>query len=232
MSDTPALRLSPPAPAGATYVVQIRSDAPIEQKYTRGCLEMDSIKRALKTLFKKKSKRQEQEKSPEPRKPETAQKPATTQKPAQTDSLQQVLASEDTGKPGPTYPETTIKVPSTQPLSTGTHARPQEALPQDDAAQPGLAPDSNVADGPEGAETAMEQRHEQEMSQTAPTAGIQSRSKPLPEVGREAQSASEPQMDGAADAVLAAPPEAAAAAPAGTLLHMKRAFGALSDNLS
>jgi len=156
-----------------------------------GSATMDAIKRALRKLFGRKDK-QQPEKS-------TAASSATTSK----------TTSQQTGTPN--------HVPPTHPLSTGQHSKPQNAVPVNTAAHSSAASDARAPGGARGLQKTREQeRDTHNVSPVAPTADG-ARSEPVSVVDREQAPAPPPKTDGAADAINAAVPEAAVAAPAGMM---------------
>lgn len=194
------------------YVWQIESDARIEQKRGRS-QQMESIKRALKGMFKRGKKGKEEEEKPAA---------AKLQKPMTATSTQRQPPSappKDTERASPTSPNATKRLPPTHPLTTGQHEKPDEAVPQNHTAQPGPARDPHVAHGPKGAGKAKEQ--EQFAPQVSPAALSHddgaARSDAVSAIEDETPPAPPPKTGGAADAIHAAPPEAAVAAPAGKI---------------
>ncbi|KAK6383339.1 hypothetical protein LTR65_009957 [Meristemomyces frigidus] len=209
------LRSSPSS--GYAYVCEIESDARIEQKRGRSC-DMDSLKRALKRMFGggKKGKQEQvpqQRSTPVPTQKHTAATSTTQQPPAAPpkDARRQA---------GSRSPDATKRVPPTHPLSTGQHQRPQEAVPQNHAAQPGPGPHVNAAGGSEGIEQVRDQRRD--TYNLMPNAGatgigaVESRPVSAVEPDESPAPAPPPKTEEAAEAIHAAPPEAAVAAPAVT----------------
>ncbi|KAK4539939.1 hypothetical protein LTR36_009981 [Oleoguttula mirabilis] len=213
------LRSSPSS--GYAYVCEIESDARIEQKRGRSC-DMDSLKRALKRMFGggKKGKQEQvpqQRSTPVPTQKHTAATSTTQQPPAAPpkDARRQA---------GSRSPDATKRVPPTHPLSTGQHQRPQEAVPQNHAAQPGPGPHVNAAGGSEGIEQVRDQRRD--TYNLMPNAGatgigaVESRPVSAVEPDESPAPAPPPKTEEAAEAIHAAPPEAAVAAPAGNIHKM------------
>ncbi|KAK5123496.1 hypothetical protein LTR85_002534 [Meristemomyces frigidus] len=195
------------------YVCEIESDARIVQKRGRVC-DMDSLKRALKRMFGggKKGKQEQERSTPTP----TAQKyttatSATRPSPAAPPKNAQRQA-------GAGSPDATKRIPPTHPLSTGQRQKPGEAVPRNHAAPSGLTRDPSAAQRAQGAERMQEQRPDTyNLMPTAGATGIGAvESRPVSALESDEPPAPEPppKTDGAAEAIYAAPPEAAVAAPA------------------
>ena len=183
------------------YSCKVESLISVEQK-RRPDSAMDSIKRAFRSLFKrgKKSKEDDQRQTPVQRQPpskpttaNSAQAPAAPPK----DVVQQKKSADPTGK-----------LPPSHPLATAQQGQSKSTPPQDRAEN---APIPAVSSG----EQAKVSREEQGPPTLAPIKGTDS--EPVSAISRESAPAPPPKTDGAADAVVAAPIEAAAAAPAGTV---------------
>ncbi|EMC99576.1 hypothetical protein BAUCODRAFT_144978 [Baudoinia panamericana UAMH 10762] len=104
---------------------------------------MDSIRRAFRSMFKR-GKRDKQEQSRETSRPAVSQGSAALPKKAP-----QAVASGQQQPPR--------NIPPTHPLATGTHDKPQPAIPQADRTKPDSTPVATVAGGTGGEEeTKME----------------------------------------------------------------------------
>ncbi|KAK0939473.1 hypothetical protein LTR29_008969 [Friedmanniomyces endolithicus] len=175
-----------------TKVEQSRSPAPA----------MESIKRALRSMFKrgKKSKQEEQEQipaqapQPKPTTASPAKLPASPPKAA--DGLQAQGVEQSTAG----------RLPPTHPLLTGRHDQPQSAIPLDRAAQTAMPP---VARGTDG----IGRGGAEERLQASTIPAITAPSEPVSALQRDEPPAPPPKTDGAADAVVATPREAAAPVP-------------------
>lgn len=167
---------------------------------------MDSVKRAFKGMFRKKKKE----------KPGQAQASPVQHKAAKTEAPQIVSAARpDKATAEKSAPN--MRVPQTQPLNAGTESRSPDGLSQTRSENAPQAPDPNAAGGPEGYDGAKQLSDEADKAfGSGPTTGgdiLQSR--PFGNLGVPSQAGDPGKVDGAADAVQAAPSEAAVAAPAG-----------------
>ncbi|KAK4958241.1 hypothetical protein LTR10_004667 [Elasticomyces elasticus] len=197
--------LRPDSPAGySCYECKIESLTVVEQKRDPKPT-MESIKRAFRSMFKKKGKPNEQHQASATAKQinsgtttaTSAQPPAAPPKDV-----------ERTQTHGAEH-NTTGKLPPTHPLSTGRHDRPQSELQPDRAA---LAPIPAIASG---ASSIRSGRREDQLQPMTPLAKTVS-SEPVSAISRDEPPAPPPKTDGVADAIVAAPMEAAVAAPAVT----------------
>ncbi|KAK3074140.1 hypothetical protein LTR53_003670 [Teratosphaeriaceae sp. CCFEE 6253] len=195
------------APDGfESYTWKVESLISVEQK-RRPDATMESIKRAFRSMFKRKEKeerpqtsaqQQQQRPTTKPTPASAAQSPAA---PPKDTPPQQPRAA---AQPGPIG-----KLPPTHPLASRQHDKPQAAIAiggAENAPIPAVTPGSMFP----------EQARREEQAPSALTPEKISTSEPVSAVSREAQPAPLPRMDGAADAVVAAPMEAAVAAPAVT----------------
>ncbi|KAI7009015.1 hypothetical protein KC362_g17394, partial [Hortaea werneckii] len=168
---------------------------------------MDSVKRAFKGMFRKKKKE----------KPGQEQTSSVQHKAAKTETPQ--IAN--TARPDKATAEKSAqdtRVPQTQPLNAGIESRSPDGLSQTRNVDAPQAPDPNVAGGPGGYDGAKQLSDEADKAfGSGPTTGediLQSRQ--FGNLGAPPQAGDSGKVDGAADAVQAAPSEAAIAAPAVT----------------
>ncbi|TKA79583.1 hypothetical protein B0A55_03374 [Friedmanniomyces simplex] len=191
------------ASAFEPYSCKIESLTKVEQKRSP-VPAMDSIKRAFRSMFKRgrKSKQDEQRRSPAQQQPKstTASPAKPPAAPTKDTERQQVKGLE---------PNTMGKLPPTHPPSTGRHDQPQSAIPLERAVQAPLPTDGGGADG-------VKKVGAEERLQPTMIPATTAQSEPVSAISRDEPPAPPPKTDGAADAVLAAPMEAAVAAPAVT----------------
>ncbi|KAK0818348.1 hypothetical protein LTR75_002661 [Friedmanniomyces endolithicus] len=175
-----------------TKVEQSRSPAPA----------MESIKRALRSMFKRgKKSKQEEQKHP----PAQAQQPKpTTASPAKLPASPPKAAE---GRQAQGVEQNTAgRLPTTHPLFTGRHDQPQSAIPLDRAAQTAMPPVAGGADG-------VGMGRPEERLQPTPTPATTAPIEPVSAVQRDDPPAPPPKTDGAGDAMAATPREVAAPAP-------------------
>ncbi|KAI7522980.1 hypothetical protein KC331_g18945, partial [Hortaea werneckii] len=165
---------------------------------------MDSVKRAFKGMFRKKKKE----------KPGQEQTSSVQHKAAKTEAPQIAnTARQDKATTEKSAQDT--RVPQTKPLNAGIDSRSPDELSQTRNVGAPQAPDPNVAGGPGGYDGAKQLSDEADKAfGSGPTTGediLQSR--PFGNLGAPSQAGDSGKVDGAADAVQAAPSEAAIAAP-------------------
>ncbi|GAB1725499.1 hypothetical protein NU195Hw_g1907t1 [Hortaea werneckii] len=168
---------------------------------------MDSLKRAFKGMFKKKKK----EKPGQEQNNSVQHKAAKTEAPQITNTARPDKATAE-------KPAQEMSVAQTQPLDAGIESRSPDVPSQTRNVDAPHAPDPNVAGGPGGYDGAKQLSDEADKAfGSGPTTGediLQSR--PFGKLGAPSQTGDSGRVDGAADAVQAAPSEAAIAAPAVT----------------
>lgn len=174
---------------------------------------MDSLKRRFKGLFTKKKGKQEQKRSSSAQ--PTAQKTATPQ-------IAHTQKAEQSTNPKPELD--TRATPSQSQATAGQQQQqqqqPHNAIRQGHDGQADPAPQPTVAGGPEGSDAATQLGREADKAfgsfGSGPTMGEDVlRSEPVNAQAKPVEAAGTPKKDGAAEAVQAAPSEAAIAAPAG-----------------
>lgn len=186
------------------YTCKIESLTGVEQKRSQA-LAMESIKRAFRSMFKrgKKSKQEEQ------RQVTTASRNKSPARQTNASNTRPPAAPPKDVAPvqdKPVEPNTTGKLPPTHPLATGRHDEAQSAIPLDHGARAPLSANPSPNDTT---------RREEHVQPTNTLANTTTSSEPVSAISREERPAPPPKVDGAADAVVAAPMEAAVAAPAG-----------------
>ena len=119
---------------------------------------MESLKRIFKGMFRRNKKpKQDQEK---PTVNTSTRQHYTT---SAADTAPPQLPPIQNNSPLQSATETSKPLPATHPLSTGTHNKPQEAVPQNHKVQPRLpAPGPKIPSRPEGAEKVKEEEKKPE----------------------------------------------------------------------
>lgn len=169
---------------------------------------MDSLKRAFKGVFKRKKVKQEQESSA------TAQHKLSKTEAPQT---AQAIKAEQRAS---SKPKESYHIPPAHPLATGEHEEPQEAVRQNYVAKTASVPEPTIAGRPVGDESDAAKQLSDEADRAFGGGDATGRNevKSSPEKvasERRVQTMEPAKVDGAADAVRAAPFKAAAPAPAG-----------------
>lgn len=204
-----------------TYTCEIASDAklPYQQHYPprrrRQTHDMDSLKRALKSLFKRSGKKDKKEQGGQSQRPNRTTTPTTAgghqrgpATPAKdTPTSQKIVADRPPRLPHPITKDEVKEVPPTHPLATGRHGDTREAVPVDHDVKLGSAPGPTIAGG---------RKEEEQVKQGGVGIAEGKDSKQVSPVKAQEAPAPPPKEDGVADAIVAAPEAAAAAAPAGT----------------